>query len=117
MLPFRSHFGCQLHRQHRRTFTQDTGRGDFSEMSANASKLRSDKRLHEMKPAIQPREQSVLDLVMRFAFFERLIHVKVFCSNIGLEFPFPGFGGPQCLREREEKRHVALDAFLLQGCT
>jgi hypothetical protein len=66
-----------LHRPHRRTFTQDTGR-DFSEMSANASKLRSDKRLHEMKPAIQPREQSVLDLVMRFAFFERLIHVKDF---------------------------------------
>src|ERR1700730_8827149 len=34
-------------------------------MSTNASKLRSDKRVHEMKSAIQPSEQFVLDLVMQ----------------------------------------------------
>ena len=52
-----------VHRKHRDTL--DDRCSDPFEMRANAPQLRSDKCVYEMKPAIQPGEQLVLDFIMQ----------------------------------------------------
>ena len=47
-------------------------------MRADAPQLRSNKRVHKMKPAIEPREQFVLDLVM-----QRQRHFRAIRPNLG----------------------------------
>ncbi len=72
----------------------------------------------------------VTELLVIHVNFPHRLHPGIFCARViafvrGLE-PIvnaadewrnelhPRFGGPHRLREREEQRHIALDAFLLQ---